>query len=131
MPRSAAPFRWTRSIRQNQFNIDPYISLGSWDTTWKALASIPARFNSSGTSAVINVQNSMSDGYLTYAGQRRQSVFAKVVQPLGENTTLTFAGMWNNINQYVPLGATKAQIARVRRELCVEQRPEQSSLLPL
>ncbi len=96
---------------QDQFNIRPYISFGSWETAVEGARIDTGRFDSSGTSAVINVQNSTSDGYLTDAGQRRQSVFAKVVQPLGENTTLTFGGMWNKIDQYVPLGATKAQIA--------------------
>ena len=96
---------------QSQFGISPYISLGSWETAVEGARIDTGTLNSSGTSAVVNVQNSASDGYLTYAGQRRQSVFAKVVQPLGDNTTLTFGGMWNKINQYVPLGTTKAQIA--------------------
>ena len=97
---------------RNQFGISPYISLGSWETAVEGARIDTGPFTSSGTSAVINMQNSDSDGYLTNAGQRRQSVFAKVVQPLGENTTLTFAALWNKLNQYVPFGATKAQIAQ-------------------
>ncbi|RDS86402.1 TonB-dependent receptor [Dyella psychrodurans] len=97
---------------KNEFNVNPYVSLGSWDTAVEGARIDTGRFTSSGTSAVINLQNSTSDGYLSYAGQRRQSVFAKVVQPVGENTTLTFAAMWNNLDQYVPFGATKAQIAQ-------------------
>ena len=97
---------------QDKFNVNPYISFGSWDTAVEGARIDTGRFTSSGTNAVINLQNSASDGYLTYAGQRRQSVFAKVVQPLGENTTLSFAGLWNKLNQYVPLGATQAQIAQ-------------------
>ena len=97
---------------KNEFNVNPYISFGSWDTAVEGARIDTGRFTSSGTSAVINLQNGESDGYLTYAGQRRQSVFAKVVQPLGENTTLTFAALWNKLNQYVPFGATKAQIAQ-------------------
>jgi iron complex outermembrane receptor protein len=85
------------------------------------------KLNSSGTSAVINVQNSTSDGYLTDAGQRRQNVFAKVVQPLGDNTTLTFGGMWNKINQYVPLGATKAQIAEYGPNYALNDNPDSQS----
>src|SRR6185437_1410226 len=92
---------------RKQFGISPYVSLGSWATALEGV-----RIDTgSGTSAVINLQNSDSAGYLTYAGQRRQSVFAKLVQPLGENTTLTFAAMANKLDQYVPFGATKAQIA--------------------
>lgn len=96
---------------QQQFGINPYISLGSWETAIEGATINTGAFTSSGTSAVINLQNSSSDGYLTFAGQRRQTVFAKVVQPLGENTTLTFVAMDNELNQYVPFGATKAQIA--------------------
>lgn len=97
---------------QKQFGISPYVSFGSWDTAVEGAIINTGAFTSSGTSAVVNLQNSTSDGYLTYSGQRRQSVFAKVVQPLGENTTLTFVAMANNLTQYVPFGATKAQIAQ-------------------
>ncbi|WP_233842937.1 TonB-dependent receptor [Dyella sp. 2HG41-7] len=97
---------------QKQFGISPYVSFGSWDTAVEGAIFNTGAFTNSGTSAVLNVQNSTSDGYLTYSGQRRQSVFAKVVQPLGENTTLTFVAMANNLTQYVPFGATKAQIAQ-------------------
>jgi iron complex outermembrane receptor protein len=93
------------------FSVSPYLSFGSWDTQVQGIelntGAIP---QTGGTTAFVNVQNSSSDGYLTYAGQRRQNVFAKVVQPIGDNTTLTFVGMYNNINQYVPLGETRAQI---------------------
>jgi len=93
------------------FSVSPYLSFGSWDTQVQSIelntGTIP---QTGGTTAFVNVQNSSSDGYLTYAGQRRQNVFAKVVQPIGDNTTLTFVGMYNNINQYVPLGETRAQI---------------------
>jgi iron complex outermembrane receptor protein len=96
---------------QDKLNISPYLSFGSWNTNIEGARIDTGRFTDSGTSAVINVQNSSSDGYLSYAGQRRQSVFAKLVQPLGDNTTLTFVGMANKLDQYVPFGATKAQIA--------------------
>ncbi|MBN8924438.1 MAG: hypothetical protein BGP10_01975 [Rhodanobacter sp. 68-29] len=97
---------------RKDFGISPYFSLGSWATTVEGATIDTGSFTGSGTRAVVNVQNSESDGYLTYAGQRRQSVFAKLVQPVGENTTLTFAAMWNKLNQYVPFGATKAQLAQ-------------------
>jgi iron complex outermembrane receptor protein len=108
---------------QDQFSIHPYVSLGSWDTAVEGARIDTGRLDSSGTTAVVNVQNSTSDGYLTSAGQRRQSVFAKVVQPLGENTTLTFGGMWNNLNQYVPLGATKAEIAQYGPNYALNNNP--------
>jgi iron complex outermembrane receptor protein len=97
---------------ERRFNINPYLSFGSWGTAVEGARIDTGSFTDSGTSAVINLQNSSSDGYLSYAGQRRQSVFAKLVQPIGENTTLTFVAMANKLDQYVPFGATKAQIAQ-------------------
>ncbi|OOG64394.1 hypothetical protein B0E46_06950 [Rhodanobacter sp. B04] len=94
------------------FSIEPSLSFGSWDTQVQGLQlNTGAIAQTGGTTAFINLQNSTSDGYLTDAGQRRQNVFAKVVQPIGDNTTLTFVGMYNNLNQYVPPGATRAQIS--------------------
>jgi iron complex outermembrane receptor protein len=111
----------------NTFNIHPYISFGSWDTAVEGARIDTGTLNSSGTTAVINVQNGSSDGYLTDAGQRRQNVFLKLVQPLGDNTTLTFGGMWNKINQYVPLGATKAQIAEFGPNYALNDNPNSQS----
>jgi len=93
------------------FGISPYLSLGSWNTQVEgAQLDTGVMPQTGGTTALINVQNTSSDGYLTDSGQRRQNVFAKVVQPLGDDTTLTFVGMYNKIHQYVPLGATRDQI---------------------
>jgi iron complex outermembrane recepter protein len=111
----------------NYFNIHPYVSLGSWETAVEGAIINTGKLNSSGTTAVLNVQNGTSDGYLTDAGQRRQHVFAKVVQPLGDNTTLTFGGMWNDLNQYVPLGATKAQIAQFGPNYALNNNPNSQS----
>jgi iron complex outermembrane receptor protein len=107
----------------NDFNLHPYLSYGSWATAVEGMRIDTGKLNDSGTAAVINVQNGSSDGYLTYAGQRRQNVFAKIVQPLGDNTTLTFGGMWNKINQYIPPGATKAQIAEYGPNYALNNNP--------
>lgn len=107
----------------NDFNLHPYLSYGSWATAVEGARIDTGKLNDSGTAAVVNVQNGSSDGYLTYAGQRRQNVFAKIVQPLGANTTLTFGGMWNKINQYVPPGATKAQIAEYGPNYALNNNP--------
>jgi len=111
-----ATFGGTVSVQsvdpRNDFGIEPFLSIGSWQT-WVEGARLDTGkiAQTGGTTALLEVQNSSSDGYLTYAGQRRQNVFAKIVQPLGDDTTLTFAGMYNKIHQYVPVGETKAQIA--------------------
>jgi iron complex outermembrane receptor protein len=93
------------------FGIEPYLTYGSFGT-WVEGAQLDTGViqQTGGTTALINVENASSDGYLTYAGQRRQNLFAKVVQPIGDNTTLTFVGMYNKIHQNVPLGATREEI---------------------
>jgi iron complex outermembrane receptor protein len=95
----------------NTFGIEPYLTYGSFGT-WVEGAQLDTGViqQTGGTTALINVENASSDGYLTYSGQRRQNIFAKVVQPIGDNTTLTFVGMYNKIHQDVPLGATREQI---------------------
>ncbi len=104
------------------FSVSPYLSFGSWDTQVQGIelntGAIP---QTGGTTAFINVQNSSSDGYLTDAGQRRQNVFAKVVQPIGDNTTLTFVGMYNNINS---VRAARRNTCR-DRSIWPELRPQQ------
>lgn len=108
----------------DHFSIEPYLSFGSWSTEVQGATFNTGRIDQTGgTTAVINVQNSDSDGYLTFAGQRRQTVFAKVEQPLGENTTLTFGGMYNNLTQYVPFGATAAQIQQHGRNYALSDDP--------
>ncbi|WP_430390250.1 TonB-dependent receptor [Dyella sp. 20L07] len=95
----------------DQFGIEPYLTIGSWNTWVEGAQFDTGRIEQTGgTTAVINVQNSDSDGYLSYSGQRRQNVYAAIAQPIGDNTTLTFVGMYNKIHQYVPFGATQAQI---------------------
>ncbi|MBB6243551.1 TonB-dependent receptor [Rhodanobacter sp. MP1X3] len=93
------------------FGIEPYLTYGSFGT-WVEGAQLDTGViqQTGGTTALINVENASSDGYLTYAGQRRQNIFAKVVQPIGDNTTLTFVGMYNKIHQNVPLGTTREEI---------------------
>ena len=95
----------------NTFGIESYLTYGSFGT-WVEGAQLDTGViqQTGGTTALINVENASSDGYLTYSGQRRQNIFAKVVQPIGDNTTLTFVGMYNKIHQDVPLGATREQI---------------------
>ena len=110
-----ATFGGTVSVQSidpsDDFNLHPYLGYGSWATVTEGARIDTGKLDGSGTAAVINVQNGSSDGYLSYAGQRRQNIFAKLVQPLGGNATLTFGGLWNTIHQYSPSGATRAQIA--------------------
>ncbi len=92
--------------------ITPYASFGSWNTQVYG-----AQFDSGESSKYgggrlfIDGESLSSDGYLSYASQQRKNLFAKGEQPIGDNTVLTFVGMFNNVFQGVPIGATQAQIA--------------------
>lgn len=93
------------------FGIEPWLSFGSWNTRTEGAELDTGRIaQTGGTSALLIAQNGDSDGYLTHAGQRRQNVMAKIVQPLTEHLTLSFMGLYNKLHQYIPFGATLAQI---------------------
>ena len=65
-----------------------------------------------GTRVMFDMELLKSDGLaLTNMALTRSNAFLKVVQPLGNNTTLTVAAMYNNLHQDISLGATAAQIA--------------------
>jgi iron complex outermembrane receptor protein len=91
-------------------SLSPYLSYGSFNTL-----NFGAEFNSgtlsTGTRFLLDAQGLTSDGYLTHMGQKRQNVYAKAVQPIGDNTTLTAVAMYNHVHQNISLGATKAEIA--------------------
>jgi iron complex outermembrane receptor protein len=95
----------------DQMGITPYVSYGSFNTRL-----FGGEFDSGeiqqtgGTRMMFDAESLNSDGYLTNEAQTRENVFLKVVQPLGANTTLTFAGMYNHINQNISLGTTQAEI---------------------
>lgn len=93
------------------FGIEPWLSFGSWNTRTQGAELDTGRIaQTGGTMALLIVQNGDSDGYLSYAGQRRQNAMAKIVQPLTEHLTLSFMGLYNKLHQYTPFGATLAQI---------------------
>ena len=95
-----------------QRSVEAYGSMGAWNTY-----TYGGEFNSghmkklNDASFVFDAGGVQSDGYLTYAGQKRYNFYGKWIQPLGEHTTLTFMGMYNNLVQYVPPGVTKDLIA--------------------
>ena len=92
-------------------SVNPFFSVASFNTQVEGL-----RFDTGklaqygGTTAYFSAKNLSSDGYLTHAGQNRQNFFTKVIQPLGNDTTLTFASNLTRLHQNVSLGATQAQI---------------------
>ena len=94
-----------------QSALTPYTTLGSFGTHLFGVeydtGSLP-QYN--GASGFIDFERLDSNGYLTNSGQSRSNIFTKVVRPVGNNTLITVAVMYNKIHQNVPVGATKAQI---------------------
>ncbi len=96
-----------------QMSVNPFFSVGSFNTQVEGVRVDTGKLDQyGGTTAYFSAKNLSSDGYLTNAGLDRQNFFAKVVQPLGENTTLTFASNLTRLHQNVSIGATRAQIAQ-------------------
>ena len=62
-----------------------------------------------GGKGMLDIEHLSSDGALTNMGQDRTNLFAKVVIPVSDRTTITAAAMYNQLHQYVSLGATEAQ----------------------
>ncbi|HLZ08757.1 MAG TPA: TonB-dependent receptor plug domain-containing protein, partial [Chloroflexota bacterium] len=95
----------------DQLTLTPYTSFGSFNTQlYGAEFDTGAIDKLGGATAFLDGERLTSDGYLTNAGQTRDNFFGKFIRPIGDNTVLTVVAMYNQIHQYVPLGATMAQI---------------------
>ncbi len=76
----------------------PTLSYGSWKTELAHL-----EFNTGvmpqakGGSLIGSYQYMTSDGYRTFGTLRRNTYFFKYLQPIGQSTTLSFMGEYNNI----------------------------------
>ncbi len=63
-------------------------------------------------SAFIDFNHFSTDGALLNNDMRRSNLFAKLIKPINDNTTLTVVAMQNSSYQNASLGATAAQIAQ-------------------
>jgi iron complex outermembrane receptor protein len=64
-----------------------------------------------GTSAFLDVQSFKTNGYLSDASLQRSNAFLKVLQPLGDSTTISLVSNLNKLEQHPPIGETAADIA--------------------
>ncbi len=93
--------------------VTPYVSFGSFNTQV-----IGAEFDTgpldkyNGAAGYIDGESLHSDGYLNNMGIDRKNLFTKFAVPVNDNTVVNFVGMYNNVVQYISLGATAAQIAQ-------------------
>src|SRR5277367_2165062 len=69
------------------FSLNPYVTFGSFNTRLYGLEVDTGTIAATGgTRAFFDGEGSTSDGYLSNLGQTRKNFFAKVEQPLGDNT---------------------------------------------
>ncbi len=93
--------------------LTPYVMFGSFNTQLYGVQFDTGTIASSGgTRAFIDAEGTQSDGYLTNLNQSRYNFFAKVEQPIGDNTVITAVAMYNDLRQNISLGQTAAQIAK-------------------
>ncbi len=108
----------------DQLSIKPYASYGSWNTaTYGAEIDSGKIEQYNGARLMLDGEGLNSDGYLTDMGQQRQNGFLKYIQPISDNTTLTFVAMFNHIEQGISLGATKAEIAQFGPNFALSNNP--------
>jgi iron complex outermembrane receptor protein len=76
-----------------------------------------------GASLVLTYQYMSSDGYRSYSYLQRNTYYLKYVQPIGQSTTLTVVGNYNNIKFNNPGTVTQAQINTFGRNFGLDANP--------
>lgn len=99
----------------NEFSINPYGTYGSFNT--RALgAELDSGDIRSGNSSLgkfyVDYQHEQSDGYLTFAREKRTNAAAKYVVDLSPSMTLTLNANWNHAFEYTTQGNTLANIQK-------------------
>lgn len=93
--------------------LTPYASFGSWNTHVFGASFDTGRLdNFGGGAGYLDAASLSTDGQLTNMGLDRKNIFAKFAAPVASNTVLTVVAMYNQVHQYISLGATAAQIAQ-------------------
>jgi iron complex outermembrane receptor protein len=111
-----ATFGGTVAVQSADPYKDPTVSVDMADGSFNTLLG-GARFDTGqisqwgGTSAYLDLQSFKTNGYLSNAGLERSNAFLKILQPVGDSTTITFASNLNRLQQHPPIGETAADIA--------------------
>jgi iron complex outermembrane receptor protein len=101
---------------RDEMSIVPTISRGSWDTTLAHLEFSSGRMAGANNGALIaSIQHMATDGYRTASDMKRDTYYFKYLQPVGDNTTLTFLGTYNKIHFSNPSTLTQQQIDTLGR----------------
>ena len=100
------------------------VSDGSWNTF---LGNVEVNTGDlrkmNGASIIGAYQYMSSDGYRTFSYLQRNTYYTKYIQPLGQNTTLTVVGNYNNIRFNNPGTVTQAQINQFGRNYGLDANP--------
>lgn len=112
-----ATFGGTVSLKsrdpEDRATINPYGGAGSFNTVlWGTEVDSGSVRSANGAALIADFSHSTSDGYLTYASNRRANGYVKLVSPLTADTVVTAVAMYNDTFQHVPTGSSPAQIAR-------------------
>jgi iron complex outermembrane receptor protein len=83
---------------RTEMTLIPTVSYGSYNTRMEHLEVNTGLLKPlDGASAIASVQNLQTDGYQTNVTVKRNTAYAKYLQPLGKNTTLSFLMNYNDI----------------------------------
>lgn len=106
-------------------SLNPYGSFGSFGTKLGGFEVDTGRLASlGGTRAFIDVEREEGRGYLTGTGTERRNVFAKIEQPLGDSTVLTFVTLADNDRTHTPYGAKLAEIQTYGPNYALSENPQ-------
>ncbi len=91
--------------------LTPYLTIGSFNTTIEGLEyDSGAPKNQNDATAFMDYKQVDSNGYLNYAGQKRNNWFFKLLKPISDSSVLSVVAMQQDLHQNTSIGATQAQI---------------------
>ena len=92
--------------------IEGYASAGSFGTYLGGAEIDTGKLSDlGGAKGLLDVEHLESNGALSYMGQNRTNIFAKIEAPLNDRTTVTVVAMFNHVHQNISLGTTEAEMA--------------------
>jgi len=94
----------------DSFTVNPYITGGSF-STWSIGGEVDTGETPLGK-GFIDAQHEESDGYLSYAREKRTNIQAKTVTQITPDVKLTLLASWNHAFEYTTQGATLANIEK-------------------
>jgi iron complex outermembrane receptor protein len=106
----------------DSFTVNPYLTAGSFGT-W----SIGGELDTGDTrfgKAFIDVQHEQSNGYLSYAKEKRTNVQAKTVTQITPDVKLTLLASWNHAFEYTTQGTTLANMEKYGADYALSNDPK-------